>query len=101
MMLRHLVLWSYKDGFSAEENRENAKKVKQELENLKLIIPEIVELSVHTNVLPSSNRDIMLDSLFENEAALAAYQGHPEHRKVGALIASVLQNRVCMDYYVD
>ena len=100
-MLRHIVMWNYKDGFSIEQNMENAKKVKQELEQLKQHIDEVVELNVYINELSSSNRDIILDSLFEDKDALEVYRVHPEHKRVGVLVAEVLQNRACIDYYTE
>ena len=98
-MIRHIVMWSYKGTFTDAENEANARKVKHELESLTRSISEIVELSVHINELSTSNMDIMLDSLFESEEALAAYKIHPEHQRVAAFIETVLQNRVCLDYH--
>ena len=97
-MIRHIVMWNYKDGFTAAENRENALQVKQKLEALTGCIEGIIELKVYINALPSSNKDIILDSLFIDEEALAAYQAHPEHQRVGVFVGSVMQNRVCIDY---
>ena len=97
-MLRHIVAWNYKDGFTEIENRENAMKIKSELEAMTECIDEIVELKVCINTLPSGTRDIILNSLFENEEKLAAYQIHPEHKRVAAFVGSVTQNRVCIDY---
>jgi len=98
-MLRHIVAWNYKEGFTDSENKENAKKIKSELEALKHSISEIIEIEVHIDMLPSSNRDIVLNSLFENEEALNAYQIHPEHKRVGAMVAALVQDRACVDYY--
>ncbi|HCQ89681.1 MAG TPA: stress protein [Clostridium sp.] len=97
-MVRHIVTWNYKDGFSEEENKENATKVKNELEAVVEKINGIIELKVHINALSSSNRDIVLNSLFESEEALAAYQIHPEHKRVSSFIGSVMKNRTCIDY---
>ena len=98
-MLRHIVSWSYKSGFSESQNKENAQRIKTELESLVGKIDGIVELEVHINVLPSSNRDIVLNSLFESDEALVAYQAHPEHKRVGSFVSSVTENRVCVDYH--
>jgi len=98
-MLRHIVAWNYKDGFTETENKENAMKIKAALEALPKFIDEIVELKVCINTLPSGNKDIILNSLFENEEKLAAYQIHPEHKKVSAFVGTVTQNRACIDYY--
>jgi len=98
-MLRHIVMWNYKEGFSDIENQNNANKVKIQLEALKSTIPEIIEMKVHINTISSSNMDIILDSLFESETTMAAYKIHPEHIKVSELITSVLKNRTVFDYY--
>jgi len=98
-MLRHIVTWNFKDGFSDIENKQNALTVKTELENLKNLISDIIELKVFINALPSSNRDIVLNSLFENEKTLSQYQSHPEHQRVSADVGTVLQNRACIDYF--
>ena len=98
-MLRHIVMWNYKEGLSDSQNQENAKKLKAELEALKDSIQEVMEIKVHINSLPSSNMDIMLDSLFENEEALEIYKKHPEHVKIAEFVGSVLQNRACIDYF--
>jgi len=98
-MVRHIVCWNYKDGFPKEQNKENAIKVKIELENLINKIEGIIELNVIINVLPTSNKDIILNSLFTNEDALTAYQIHPEHKRVSSFVGTVMQNRVCIDFF--
>jgi len=98
-MLRHIVAWNYKDGFTYDENRKNAQKLKSELEALTQCIEGIIELKVHINTLSSGNRDIVLNSLFESEEALLAYQIHPEHKRVGEFVKAVTQDRVCVDYF--
>jgi len=97
-MVRHIVTWNFKEGFTENENKENAKKIKSSLENLAQVVEGIVELNVCIDPLPSSNRDILLNSLFQNEEALSTYQSHPEHKKIGTFIGTVLQNRSCIDY---
>lgn len=98
-MLRHIVTWNYKDGFSENENKENAHKVKSELEALTKCIEGITELKVYIDTLSSGNRDIILNSLFQDKESLAAYQIHPEHKRVSSFVGTVMQNRVCIDYY--
>ena len=98
-MVRHIVVWNYQEGFSENENRENALRIKRGLEDLIHCIEGVIEIRVHIDALPSSNRDIVLNSLHESEEALAGYQVHPEHKKIGAFISSVMKNRACIDYY--
>jgi hypothetical protein len=98
-MVRHIVMLNFKEGFSAEENRKNAEQVKFLLEGLKKTIPGIMEFKVIIDALPTSDRDIVFNTLFESVEALAAYQIHPEHVRVASYAASVLRNRACIDYY--
>ncbi|MCL2072211.1 MAG: Dabb family protein [Oscillospiraceae bacterium] len=99
-MTRHIVMWNYADGFTAEENTANAVKMKSLLEELKGKIDGIVEIKVQINNLPSSNRDILLDSLFESQEALAAYIIHPEHKRVGEFVRAMTKERACVDFEV-
>ena len=98
-MLKHIVMWNFKEGLSDSQNAENALKAKAELEALVNYIDEILEIKVHINHLSSSNMDIILNSTFTNEKALAAYKIHPEHLRVGEFISIAFQNRTCIDYY--
>lgn len=98
-MLRHIVAWNYKDELVGDEKRKHAQRIKSELEALTQCIDGIIELKVHIDMLPSSNKDIVLNSLFESEEALLAYQVHPEHQRVGEHVRSVTQNRTCVDYF--
>lgn len=97
-MVRHIVMWNYKEGLTAEENRRNAQKIKEELEGLVPVIPGVISLRVLTERLPSGGRDLLLDSLFESEEALQSYQVHPEHIRVSGFIGSVTQDRFCVDF---
>ncbi|MDL2289468.1 Dabb family protein [Clostridia bacterium OttesenSCG-928-F22] len=97
-MVRHIVCWNFQHKFSLAEREKYAQQIKQELEALKDSIPGIIELTVYTSLLPTGNKDVLLNSLFESEAALAAYQTHPEHGRVSNFVGTILQERVCADY---
>lgn len=97
-MVRHIVMWNFQAEFTAEQNKENALKVKNELEALASIIPGVIELKVYTDAFSSSNRDVILNSLFESQEALEAYVIHPEHKRVGTFVRAALFNRACIDF---
>ncbi|MCL2753510.1 MAG: Dabb family protein [Defluviitaleaceae bacterium] len=97
-MIRHIVAWNFKPELSQEERLAAGQKVKDELEALKGVIPGIIELKVYLNLLASSNRDVVLDSLYESEAALENYQVHPEHERVATFVRGVMVDRACVDY---
>jgi hypothetical protein len=98
VMVRHIVSWSFKDEFTAQQRKEYAQKIKADLEALPDCIEGIIEIKVYTELLPASNRDLVLYSLFESENALEQYQVHPEHMKVSDFVRSVVKDRVCIDY---
>jgi hypothetical protein len=101
-MVRHIVAWNFADGFTADENRNNAEIMKKELENLKGMIEGLVSIEVFINQLESSDSDVLLDSLFESEAALNAYIVHPEHVRVGTnYVKPVVKNRKCIDCFMN
>ena len=97
-MIRHIVAWAHQKGFSAEENQHNAQKVKETLESLNGQIEGIVELEVLIDPLDTSDKSVMLISLFESQAALAAYQVHPAHVKAAGYVKSVMDERICLDF---
>ena len=97
-MIRHIVMLNFKAGFSPEQNRKHAEQVKQLLEGLKGVIPGIIEFDVIIDSLPTGDRDIVFNTLFESVEALAAYQAHPAHVEIAAFVRSVMHNRACIDY---
>ncbi len=100
-MVKHVILWTLKDGHSAEEIVAIKSEIKSGLEGLKGRIPGLIDIKVNTEPLPSSNCDVMLDSEFEDEDALKGYAVHPEHVEVAnTKVRPYTASRVCMDYEV-
>ena len=98
-MVRHIILWTLKDELSAEEKADAKKNIKAGLEGLKGKVPGIIEIKVHTEGLPSSNADLMLDSCFESEDALKGYAVHPEHVSVAEnIVRPYSKTRTCLDF---
>lgn len=100
-MVKHVILWQLKDEFSEEEKATIKAGIKEGLEGLSGKIPGLVEIKVNTTCLASSNADVMLDSLFEDEQSLKGYAVHPSHVEVAnSKVRPFTANRVCMDYEV-
>lgn len=98
-MVKHIILWKIKDEKTDEEKQIIKKGVKEGLEGLMGKIPGLLEIHVQIDSLTSSNADIMLDSTFEDEAALKTYAAHPEHVKVADHnVRPFMEVRMCMDY---
>lgn len=98
-MVHHVILWKLKEGLSKQEKEEVLKNIKENLEALHSKVPGLIDITVITEPLASSNADVMLDSLLENEEALKGYQVHPEHVKVAdTYVRPYTEVRMCMDY---
>lgn len=100
-MVKHIVMWKLKDFAEGSSRIENAKRIKELLENLKDKVAEIKSIEVGININNSDSAyDVVLYSEFEDEAALEAYQNHPEHIKVADFIGKAREHRVVVDYIV-
>lgn len=100
-MVKHVILWQLDDRLSDQEKEDLKTEIKQGLEGLLGKIPGLVDIHVNKDGLSSSNADLMLDSTFEDEAALQGYAKHPEHVKVAdSKVRPYTKNRVCLDYEV-
>ena len=98
-MVRHVILWKLKDGFSDGEKQRICQNAKAGLEGLQGRIPGLRSIAVITDGLPTSNADMMLDSLFDDAAALAGYAAHPAHLDVAnSNVRPFVQTRLCLDF---
>lgn len=99
-MVRHVILWKLNDELSAEQKQTVKADVKAGLEGLVGKVPGLVEVKVIIDGrLDSSNCDIMLDSVLENEEALKGYAVHPEHVAVAnGKVRPYTVVRTCLDY---
>lgn len=98
-MVKHVILWQLKEGYSAEEKVTIKEGIKEGLESLKGKIPGLVEIHVITEGLSSSNADAMLDSIFEDPESLKGYSVHPEHVAVAdGKVRPYTATRTCFDY---
>lgn len=101
-MVKHIILWKIREDLSPEEKAQVKAGVKAGLENLKGTIPGLLEVHVRTESLPSSNADLMLDSLFADQDSLNGYSVHPAHVEVAdTKVRPYMQTRLCLDYEVQ
>lgn len=98
-IVKHIILWQLYENLTNAEKEKIKSDIKQGLENLKGQIPEIIDIKVQINALPTSNADIMLESSFKDTAALKTYAEHPKHVAVAdKLIRPNAKTRICLDY---
>ena len=95
-MVKHVILWKLKEEFNTCEIKQG---IKNGLEALYGKIDGLVEIKVQTDKLDSSNADVMLWSVFENEEALKAYAVHPLHVEVAdTKVRPFTETRMCIDF---
>ena len=97
-MVKHIILWKLKE----EHNNQEVKQgIKSGLEGLLGKIPGLTEIKVQTESLESSNADVMLYSVFEDQASLKGYATHPEHVFVAdTYVRPFTETRLCLDFEV-
>ncbi len=97
-MVKHIILWKLKE----DANNITVKQgIKDGLEGLMGKVDGLLEIKVEVNGLESSNADVMLYSVFENEKALKEYAVHPEHVYVAdTYVRPFTETRMCMDFEV-
>ncbi len=97
-MLRHIVFWNLQDKDKAAE----LKKMKETLLSMKGKVEQIKHIEVGLNIKSGPSAfDIALVVDLADEAALDAYQDHPEHFKVKEYVGSVAVQRAVVDYIVE
>ncbi len=99
-MLKHIVMWKLKEFAEGKTKAENALIMKESLERLVGIVPEIKSLQVGINEKTSDMAyDAVLISTFEDADALARYKVHPEHVKVSDYCKKIRDSRVFVDFH--
>ena len=99
-MIKHIVLWTIKEGETSRVKFERMAEVKARLLDLKDQIREIVSMEVAFNSpsAPDSNYDVILITEFGSWADLEVYRTHPAHVEVAEYINNVKQNRSSIDF---
>lgn len=98
-MVKHIILWQLKDELTDSEKASVKAGIKKGLEGLSGKIPGLTEIKVYTDGLSSSNADVMLYSVFEDEMSLKGYAVHPEHVAVAdGKVRPFTKTRLCLDF---
>lgn len=101
-MVKHIILWTLREGLSETEKETIKEGIKAGLEGLVGKVPGLLDVKVQIGGrLASSNADLMLDSTLESEDALKAYAVHPEHVKVAdSKVRPYTSVRSCLDFEI-
>lgn len=100
-MLKHIVMWKFKDQAEGKTRAENCAYIKKMLEALPPIIPCIKSMELGINAYPGEMAsDMALTVTFGTAEDLETYKNHPEHVKVSEYVAKVRASRTVVDYLV-
>ncbi|MCD7976163.1 MAG: Dabb family protein [Tannerellaceae bacterium] len=94
-------MWKLKAEAEGKTKVENALWMKEQLEALVGVVPEIRSLEVGINIKDGEMAyDAVLVSTFDDEAALASYKMNPEHVKISNYCKKIRESRVVVDYWI-
>lgn len=101
-MIKHIVFFRLKDEAEGKSKSENARIIKDGLENLIHKIPCLKSIEVGINIpyAPATDYDLALVCLFDSWQDLSTYANHPEHLKVAAYIGKCKTSRAACDYEI-
>ncbi len=98
-MVRHIVMWKFKDEAEGLTKQENLVKVKSMLEALPEKIDFIRRMEVRFNENDNGkNFDAVLISEFDSLDDVKRYRVHPEHVKISQYVSLVRLDRASVDY---
>jgi quinol monooxygenase YgiN len=93
-MIKHIVMWKLK-------NPADAAQFKEKLDSCAGLVPGMHTFEVATRAPAlEANMDVVLNSVFADQAALDAYQHHPHHKAVSAVLGPLRETRCVLDYVV-
>lgn len=94
-MIRHIVLFKFKNGVTAEEKEGLAR----ELRNLGRTIDRLRSIEVAMDAAGKHNSyDMALNALFDNMEDVSAYAVHPAHVKAVDNVNRLCESHVKVDY---
>lgn len=97
-MIKHIVLFKFKNDLPEAGKKQKLEAIKADLEALTGKVETLKKMEVGINCNPDEKYDLALVSEFESMKGLQTYATHPEHIKVGGVIREILEERACVDY---
>lgn len=92
-MIKHIVLYTLKDGV---DKKEAVAVIRKSLEPLVGVIPGLLHMEIRQAY--QGGMDYALYSEFESKQALADYAQHPAHLEAKTHFWDFLDKRCCADY---
>lgn len=130
MVYKHIVMWKFKEQHNGKSALENARWMKEQLEALVGVVPELLSAEVgispaleqvasvpsNAAAVPSNaaavpaaapapaasgEYDACLVSAFASPEALAAYKVHPKHKAISAYCKEARLKRLAFDWWSE
>ena len=123
MVYKHIVMWKFKEQHNGKSALENARWMKEQLEALVGVVPELLSAEVgispaleQAGAVPSNaaavpaaapaqaasgEYDACLVSTFASPEALAAYKVHPKHKAISAYCKEARLKRLAFDWWSE
>ncbi len=98
-MIKHIVMWKLKPEAEGRTAQENAQWMKEHLEALMGVVPELLSCEVGINVA-EGNYDACLISTFESLETLDIYKKHPAHVEISTYCKKIRESRVVCDFEI-
>jgi heme-degrading monooxygenase HmoA len=98
-MIRHIVMFTLTATDEAQRAAD-VEEVRRRLDALVGVVPGLrsVTFSRDLGLIAAGHWDVVLVSEHDDNAALEAYQAHPDHQAAGAFIRTVTGDRATVDY---
>ena len=97
-------MWRSIEGAEGKSRLKHAQWMKEHLEALVGVVPEVRSMEVGINVNPQVESDAVYDavliSLFDDAEALGRYKVNPAHQAISGYCKRVRQARTVVDYEV-
>lgn len=100
-MIKHIVMFSIKDGVEGRSKAESIAEAKRRVEAMNGKIPGLIKVEVGADYSATeASFDMVLYSEFESKEALEVYATHPEHTAVLPFLKSIFSERKLVDYLI-
>lgn len=96
-MIRHIVMWKYKESLTKEERQELFKKLTSAAEAMEGNVKGLIAISLFENKNPKEKHDLCLLCKFESLEDVDNYQVDPLHIVFKDIITGNVTDRVCID----
>jgi len=98
-MIQHIVMWRLKSEAKRPDGIENLDRIERSIDAIRQSVPGVLQMQIGVNEAPAADAaDLVLLAQFDSWEALHAYERHPLHDELRALIGPLRIERRVLDY---